>query len=186
MSAQIERAGMRISNREREQAVRHLQECTRDGRLELDEFTTRVDAVYSAKTFGELSPLLADLPAIGAPAGVEELSPTAASINRGGRWSVPRRLVVRSDMSGVGLDLSSAQIGFPQLDIELDARDSGITIVLPEDGWATEELDLHASRMTNHAAAQTGRGGVKVRVTGTLSLSGLKIRRRHRFLWWTF
>lgn len=54
---------IRASDQDRERAVAALQRHTGAGRLTLDEFTARVDAVCSARTLDELGALLGDLPA---------------------------------------------------------------------------------------------------------------------------
>lgn len=53
---------VRIGDAEREQAARQLNVHVGSGRLDLAEFERRVDAVYGARTRGELATVLADLP----------------------------------------------------------------------------------------------------------------------------
>src|ERR1700712_851242 len=55
--------GLRLSDAERQSAVDQLGEQFAVGRLTREEFDERSDAVWSAKTQGDLSPLFADLPA---------------------------------------------------------------------------------------------------------------------------
>lgn len=54
--------GLRASARDRESAAKALREAHVAGRLSLDEFAERTDAVYSVVTFAELGELTADLP----------------------------------------------------------------------------------------------------------------------------
>ncbi|WP_459957143.1 DUF1707 domain-containing protein [Nocardia sp. IFM 10818] len=54
---------MRASDADRQQIVNRLQLAMNEGRLSLHEFDERLQQVYSAKTYGELSPILSDLPA---------------------------------------------------------------------------------------------------------------------------
>ena len=61
-------APVRPSDAEREEVVQRLQTAVGEGRIDLDEFSQRVDAVYQAGTTAELAPLLADLPAPAAAA----------------------------------------------------------------------------------------------------------------------
>ena len=63
--------GLRVGNAEREQVAQRLQAAFAEGRLETHELQERLDAVYRAKTAGELRPLTADLPGaqFGLPAG---------------------------------------------------------------------------------------------------------------------
>ncbi|MEU7769248.1 DUF1707 domain-containing protein [Nocardia sp. NPDC049190] len=54
---------VRASDADREKMVDQLRHAMNEGRLSLDEFDDRVRQVYAAKTYGELTPLLSDLPA---------------------------------------------------------------------------------------------------------------------------
>ena len=53
---------LRLSDADREAAVGQLGEQYAVGRLTKDEFDERSDAVWSAKTRGDLAPVFADLP----------------------------------------------------------------------------------------------------------------------------
>ena len=60
---------LRAGNAEREVVVRRLNDAFGEGRLDIDELDERIAQAYSAKTMGDLRPLLADLPpTIGRPA----------------------------------------------------------------------------------------------------------------------
>lgn len=54
---------LRCSDADREKVAAQLREHYAEGRLDLDEFQERTSVVYAAKTFGDLEPLTADLPA---------------------------------------------------------------------------------------------------------------------------
>jgi DUF1707 SHOCT-like domain len=54
--------GIRASDRDRELAVQLLRDAHAEGRLDLGEFMGRTSAAYTAKTWGELAGLTADLP----------------------------------------------------------------------------------------------------------------------------
>jgi hypothetical protein len=53
---------MRVSDADREQVTARLREHYAEGRLTADELEERVTAALSAKTFGELHRVMADLP----------------------------------------------------------------------------------------------------------------------------
>jgi Domain of unknown function (DUF1707) len=82
---------LRISDADRESAVDLLSEQYALGRLSKDEFDERSDAVWSAKTQGDLAPIFVDLP-VGSPVG----SPRRGSVaqRRPRRWSLPLAPVV--------------------------------------------------------------------------------------------
>jgi hypothetical protein len=55
-------ASLRASDTDREQLVDVLKSAFGEGRLTQDEYTTRMEQAYTAKTYGELRALVADLP----------------------------------------------------------------------------------------------------------------------------
>jgi hypothetical protein len=56
---------LRIGDAERDAAAADLGEHYAAGRLTLDELNERLDAVFSAKTFGQLAKVMTDLPGLG-------------------------------------------------------------------------------------------------------------------------
>jgi Domain of unknown function (DUF1707) len=85
---------LRIGDRERDAVAAELQEHYARGRLTLEEFNQRLDAVFAAKTQGDLSRITADLPHVpsgGAPLPSSRRSPRSASgppaTGWPGRWS---------------------------------------------------------------------------------------------------
>ena len=55
-------ASLRASDTDREQLVDVLKAAFGEGRLDQDEYTSRMEQAYTAKTYGELRALVADLP----------------------------------------------------------------------------------------------------------------------------
>lgn len=53
---------LRASDADRDRVASALREHHAQGRLAADEFHERLERTYQAKTFGELAPILADLP----------------------------------------------------------------------------------------------------------------------------
>jgi uncharacterized protein DUF1707/2TM domain-containing protein len=54
----------RVSDAEREKLAQTLREHAAQGRLSVDELSERLDRAYAARTEGELSALIADLPSV--------------------------------------------------------------------------------------------------------------------------
>ena len=54
--------GLRVGDHEREQTGDRLRRAHAEGRLDAEEFQERIERCYKAKTAGELSGLVADLP----------------------------------------------------------------------------------------------------------------------------
>lgn len=59
------RATLRASDADREQVTKRLQQASTEGRLAAEELEQRVERALSARTYGELETVLADLPAAG-------------------------------------------------------------------------------------------------------------------------
>jgi hypothetical protein len=53
---------LRVSDRARDAFAARLRDAHTDGRLTIDEFHQRIDAVYEAKTYAEVEALIHDLP----------------------------------------------------------------------------------------------------------------------------
>jgi hypothetical protein len=58
---------LRASDAERERVAEHLRAAAGEGRLSADELEERLERAFGARTEGELTPLLADLPAATGP-----------------------------------------------------------------------------------------------------------------------
>ncbi len=57
---------LRASDADRERVAEVLRDALAEGRLDMAEFEERLDATYQARTYGELAPIIRDLPAAGA------------------------------------------------------------------------------------------------------------------------
>ncbi|WP_405612906.1 DUF1707 domain-containing protein [Streptomyces sp. NBC_01511] len=117
-------AGIRASDADRDRIADILREALALGRLDAEEHSERIDAVYRAKTMGELEPLVKDLPATpGAtrPAAAaqtygpdDETEPAEtmvaifSSSTRKGRWRVGRRTNAFALFGSIEIDLTEA------------------------------------------------------------------------------
>jgi hypothetical protein len=70
------RATLRASDADREQVAERLRHATAEGRLLAEELEERLEAVFAARTYGELDAIVADLP--GTPVRRRERSRTFA------------------------------------------------------------------------------------------------------------
>jgi hypothetical protein len=94
-------ADWRAGDAEREAVTGQLREHYAAGRLAMDEFRARLDAVYSATTARDLSRVTADLPAAGpGPAagaaweGARAAGPRRPAGPRRRRWAAPAALLI--------------------------------------------------------------------------------------------
>jgi hypothetical protein len=137
---------LRASDADRDRVIEVLRAAVTDGRLVPAEFDERVEAALAARTIDALTPLTADLiaapgsegalavPHVAVPAEpAAELVTIKAKhgpVRREGRWTLPRRLALRTAWCGVLLDLTSAVRSGPELVIEMRVRGGDVELVL--------------------------------------------------------
>ena len=80
---------MRIGDAERDAAAADLGEHFTAGRLTLEELHERLEAVFAAKTFGQLARIMSDLPGPGRLPGLARLSRHPATPGMPGRPWMP-------------------------------------------------------------------------------------------------
>ncbi|MDT0202219.1 DUF1707 domain-containing protein [Nocardioides sp. AE5] len=126
---------MRISDADRHNVAEVLREAAGEGRLDLAELDERLEAAYAAKTYGDLVPLTADLPAKGLDlAGATAPAPVPATgggapvvgtrynssiavmggVERKGVWELGETHTVFALMAGVVIDLRRAIFTAPR------------------------------------------------------------------------
>jgi hypothetical protein len=129
---------LRASHEDRDRIVDVLRVAAGDGRLTAEELDERVGAALTARTYGELTALVSDLPAAaGAAVGVPDAKPKemlriethSGSARRDGRWLVPQRMEVRATSGSVTLDFTEAVITWPSLEIDAEVRSGSVTLV---------------------------------------------------------
>jgi hypothetical protein len=105
---------VRASDAEREQTVELLRSHVVEGRLTLEEFAQRLDTVYAARTRPELETVMHDLPE-SAPATSRRRAKrftgvAFGSVERRGRWRVPRFSGLAVLFGDADIDLRTAEI----------------------------------------------------------------------------
>ncbi|MFG1686934.1 DUF1707 domain-containing protein [Nonomuraea sp. NPDC049269] len=170
---------MRVSDEDRERGARKLQEAFMEGRLTQLELEDRLELALTARTYGDLLGLIADLPADGPPVDeVVELESKNGHIKRSGDWAVPRRLRVASKYGSVELDLSEAVIPHPVVEIDLDLKYGSAKIVLPD--GAAADIDRFrtdwGSTVTTNVPGRAQPGALYVVVSGETKYGSLAVR----------
>ncbi|WP_326598787.1 DUF1707 SHOCT-like domain-containing protein [Streptomyces sp. NBC_01803] len=145
---------VRASDADRDRIADILREALAEGRLDPDEHAERVEAAYRAKTFGELEPLIRDLPAgqspaapVAAPvrgpaagrgghglrvANAKSVVAVLSGASRQGRWRVGAKINVVAVFGGVELDLTEAIFEQQYVVINVTAICGGVEIKVPE------------------------------------------------------
>ena len=88
-------ADLRASDADRERVAERLRDAVAEGRLDMEEFEERLEATYTARTYGELAPITRDLPGAGtvAPPPPVPAAPVSLVKRPEGELSWPDRIV---------------------------------------------------------------------------------------------
>ncbi|MBB4933717.1 hypothetical protein F4561_004537 [Lipingzhangella halophila] len=199
---------IRASDSDRDAVAARLRDALAEGRLSPDEHSERLDAVYGAKTRGELEPLTTDLPDSAAPAreaasafpsprpvyGAERIVNNEASgavsiavmggAERSGHWTVPARYVATAVMGGIGLDLREALFTQREVTIFAVTLMGGIEIIVPDD----VEVRVHGAGVMGGFGSSgevatpsvTDPGTPIVHIAGLAVMGGVGVERRKR------
>lgn len=147
---------MRASDAERERVAESLREAVAEGRLDMEEFEQRLEAAYTARTHGELAPLVRDLPVPGtagpaaaAPRRTQDdvevhwpsrigHRPTSkggfafwGGFARKGNWTVARKFTAFAMWGGGDIDLREARFEDRHTVLRLFTIMGGIGVTVP-------------------------------------------------------
>jgi len=123
--------GMRASHEDRDRVVDALRVAGGDGRLSAEELDARLERALSARTLGELAGLTTDLPNAPAAKEVLVIRQQAGKHVQEGRWLVPARIELRTQLCRVTLDFTHAVITSGVLRIDADMQHGKLLIVSP-------------------------------------------------------
>jgi hypothetical protein len=177
--AQERRPALRISDAERERAVRLLGEHHAVGRLTYEEFVERMDRAYEARTHEQLDGLTADLPATPAPQARPQKRRWLVSVLGGNERAedvAQDETVILDVMGGSDLDLRGASFPAGEATVTAIAIMGGSTIWVPEgarvelSGFAL--MGGNSNRVPKAAAAS----GPLVRVKAWSLMGGVDVR----------
>lgn len=130
----------------RHQVIARLSECYATDVLEIDELERRLDLAHAARSVAELDELVADLAPSQAtalapipPAAIDDPARAAtkklrvimSSVERRGRWTVPRTLQLRVLWGNAELDFRDASLAPGVTTIDVGVLMGNLEIVLP-------------------------------------------------------
>ncbi|AEW92717.1 MULTISPECIES: DUF1707 SHOCT-like domain-containing protein [Streptomycetaceae] len=175
---------LRASDAERDRVAAVLADALAGGLLDPAEHAERLEAVYAARTRGQLAPVTADLPEPAAGAdltGHLDTGPVQAlfsKIRRGGQWPVPPLTVVRSRFGAVVIDLRHAVFTRREVVIDAGSFCGKIEILVPEDAQVYDTgTALFGKRSQPGGDGPVGEGGPVVRITGRSVLGHVRVMR---------
>lgn len=162
---------VRASHADRDRVVDALRIAGGDGRLSAEELDTRLESALSARTLGELAQLTADLPIAPAAAGKDVLvvEQQGGKYVREGRWSVPARIELRTQLCRVTFDFTHAVITSNVLRIETDVVHGKLVIVsAPGIVIDTNGLKLTYSKVKLHSTNAAADTRLRIELVGKL------------------
>ncbi|SDD19518.1 Cell wall-active antibiotics response 4TMS YvqF [Actinokineospora iranica] len=181
---------MRVSNADRERFAKVLHDAMAEGRLTLGELEERLDRVYAAKTFGDLEPVVRDLPghqitlqaaAPSAPGRVGGRGTSSSAIamlsgaDRTGVWTIPPTFNAVAFMGGVKINLMDARFEARETVINAYALMGGIDIIVPPDVTVYVTGSGIMGGFSNRSTEGTP-GGPVLRITGFAFWGGVDVR----------
>lgn len=186
---------MRASDSDRDRVADQLREALAEGRLTAEEHAERLDAVYQAKTYAELAPIVEDLPATGgvrppvtAPAVRDDLpAPESDSSNivaifggaeRAGRWLVEPNTNVVAVFGGVELDLREAVLAQREVTLNAVAVMGGVNVVVPPGVRVKNSVTAIFGGCSVPREDTVDPAAPVVRITGFTLFGGISVQRR--------
>jgi hypothetical protein len=191
---EVARSELRASHEDRDRVVELLRVSAGDGRLTAEELDERLEQAMTARTYGELARLVADLPAAGtavSPAtapqvkDVVRIDTRSGHVKRAERWVVPQRMEVKVTSGSVLLDFTQAVITHPTLKLDVDVR-SGHVKLLTRPGIEVDADDVAIRSGHVKVKAPWGTEGpvqLHIEVTGKVGSGHFIARPRNRNFW---
>ena len=190
---EVARSELRASHEDRDRVVELLRVSAGDGRLTADELDERLELALTARTYGELARLVADLPAARSAASAP--APRAKEVMRidcdsghtvkNGRWVVPQRIEARIRSGQLKLDFTQAVINQPSLQIDAEVN-SGHIILITKPGIVVDTDDVAVRSGSVKIRAPWGPGVpvfLRIQISGRVGSGQLKARPPHRTFW---
>ena len=178
------RLDLRASDADRDRVAAVLGGALATGRLTTTEHAERLDAVYAAKTMGDLVPLTLDLPASEA-AGSDVPSADRASVAarfskliRSGRWVAGRHTRLTARFGALIVNLTEAVLPGREITLEIDAFCGKLIVVVPEDAHVIDEGGaLFAKRAIYGRGPSADTDGPVIRLVGEARFSKVAVHR---------
>lgn len=199
--------GMRASDQDRDKVAEALREAAAEGRLTMEELGERLDQVFAAKTYGELTAITADLPAAGThPPAVAASGPAAPAASTGpvagqagrfggqpagstavallsgfcrrGAWVAPKKMTAIAVMGGGEIDLREARFEEPTVTIQAFTIMGGVSILVPEDADVQVNGFGLMGGFDDQGAGSGAPGGPTILVTGFAMMGGVSVQRK--------
>ena len=183
-------AHLRASDDDRDRTAALLGDALASGRLDTEEHAERLEAVYAARTLGELAPLTADLPApqpgagLASPADNAPVRALFSKVRRAGQWPVPPHTVVRAHFGAIVIDLRQAVFTRREVVIDADSFCGKVVILVPgnADVYDTGSALFGKRSQVGSRDEDAGHGPV-VHITGRSVFGHVRVSRGFKWPW---
>ena len=172
---------LRISDAERESAVRTLGEHHAVGRLTYDEFVERMDQAYEARTHEQLDALTADLPEAHAPRAQARKRRWLVSVMGGNERAedvANDETVIVDLMGGSDLDLRAASFPAGEATVTAIAVMGGSTIWVPEGARVQLSGFALMGGNSNRVPTASASSGPLIRIKAWSLMGGVDVQER--------
>jgi len=182
-ASDLARPDLRASDADRDRAAAVLGGAMATGRLTSAEYAERLDAVYTAKTLGDLAPLTRDLPAEDAPddsspaTGRAHVTAQFSKVIRNGRWVAGRHTRLTSRFGALIVNFADAVVPGREITLEIDAFCGKLIIVVPEDAQVIDEGGALFSKRAVYGRGAGDADGPVIRLTGDARFSKVAVHR---------
>ncbi len=136
----------RAADRDRDEVAVILGEALATGRLTSEEHAERLEAVYAARTYGELEPITRDLPrertgdvVLPDTTARQEVSATLSKVHRGGRWVPGRHTELRSNFGALIVDMSEAVLPGREITVSANSLFGKLVLRVPANARIVDE-----------------------------------------------
>lgn len=165
---------VRVSDSDRESAVRLLNEAVADGRLTWPEHAERVELAWAARTSAELAVPLAELSRNGLVRHTEPQRVVALASKIIRKPESGRRVAARSLFGAVYLDLTDAPDG-EELLVEASSFGGKVVLRVGHNARVIDEGDAVLGKRKILAPAPLDDTGPVIRITGRSTMGHLKV-----------
>jgi hypothetical protein len=189
MSSPASRSGsIRAADTDRIQVAQLLTDAAASGKINLNEYESRLSRAYAAQTHEELDRLSSDLPGAVTrgrsgpcrPAPSTMLLAILTGFERRGRWNVPRRLTTFALWGNGIVDMRYADFTSPEVEIRSYSIMGGQTILVPPE----VNVDVNGVGVMgtfDHSVDGDGSPGAPVvRIRGFSLWGSVGVKRRKR------
>jgi DUF1707 SHOCT-like domain len=180
-AAQLE---LRASDADRDRTAAMLGNALAAGRLTTTEHAERLDAVYAAKTLGELAPLTRDLPAEDATdTGVAmvdraDVAARFSKVIRSGRWVAGRRTRLTAHFGALIVNLADAVLPGREITVEIDAFCGKVIVTVPAGAHVIDEGGALFAKRAVYGHQEGGDAdGPVIRLVGDARFSKVAVHR---------